>query len=406
MDRAVPALLAALVVLASAGAVVGVSPPGTTDQRAAGTVDGISANTTDVLVLESIDAATFDRADLVVTRAVDAQSGGLVESFEQHRVTEAVAQAESEDEQRVAIRNATDEVDRRTQALVEDERAAREAFVAGEMSAESYLVTLGQIHARASSIEATVQAIDDLDSVSVGDERRAQIRAELSTLQGPVRAELAAALQGDGPSKRTFVGVSTNGVTLATLDGNEYVRETVRTDNRDDDIGRLTFDEAEGRFAELYPWASENKQRISMGALGSDVYVVEYTHGHGTIHSSLDASTGEPFREEQTKSLADTPATDSQWIETGDLVVGVSDTYPGGPVRVNVTNATGAPVAADVSVNGTAVGESSDRDGVVWAISPAEEYTVTVTSEDASVEVQVDPASNDLEPVDGTLTQR
>ncbi|MFW6265508.1 MAG: DUF7096 domain-containing protein [Halanaeroarchaeum sp.] len=405
MDRAVPALLAAMVVLASAGAVVGVSPPGASDHRAAGTVDGISENTTDVLVLESIDASGFDRADLVVTRAVDAQSGSLVESFEQQRVTEAVAQADSEADEREAIRNATDEVDRRTRALVEDERTAREAFIAGELSAESYLATLGQVHARASSLEATVRAIDDLDQVSDEDERRAQIRAELSTLQGPVRAELAAALQGDGQSKRTFVGVSADGVTLATLSETEYVRETVRTDNRDDDVGRLTFDEAETRFAELYPWASANKQRISMGALGSDVYVVEYRHEHGTIDAALDASTGATFREAQTKSLDDTPATDSQWIESGDLVVGVSDTYPGGPVRVDVTNATGAPVAADVTANGTAVGETTTRDGLVWAISPAEEYTVTVTTEDTTVEVRVDPASNDLEPVDGTLTQ-
>lgn len=399
MDRAVPALLAALVVLASAGAVVGISPPGTTDREAAGTVEGISANTTDVLVLESIDASAFDRGDLVVTRAVDAQSGALVESYEQHRVTEAVAAAESPTEERAALRNATDAVDRRTQALVEDERTARADFVAGEVTAASYLATLGRIHARAAALEETVETIDALDEDSVGAERRAQLLAQLSTLQGPVRAELAASLQGEGPSKRTFVGVSGNGVTLATLSGDQYVRETVRTDNRDDAVGQLTFDDAEQRFGELYPWASENKQRISMGALGSDVYVIEYTHGHGTIEASLDASTSEVFKETQTKSLDDTPVEDTRWIDTRDLVVGVSNTYPGGPVRVNVTNATGAPMTATVSVNDTDVGSTGD-DGVVWAISPADRYSVTVTTENASVELQVDPTSDELRPVD------
>ncbi|AKH96713.1 DUF7094 domain-containing protein [Halanaeroarchaeum sulfurireducens] len=389
MDRAVHALLAALLVASSAGAVVAASPPGTTDVRATGTVDGISTNTTDVLALESIDASTFARGDLVVTGAIDVQAATLVETHDRKRVTEAVAAAETDAEHRAAIRNATDRAERRTEALLAAERTAREDYRTGETTAESYLATVGRLHARAAALEATVRAVDSLDEQSVGDERRARLRGQLMTLQGPVRAELAAALRGDGVSPRTFVGVSSNGLTLATLSDGDYVRETVRTDAQDDDPGRLSFEDAQTRFAELYPWASEHTDKYSLRELGSDVYDVEYAHTHGTIIASIDGSTGALFRESQTKSLAGIPTEETRRTEADDVVVGVSETYPGGPLRVNVTNATGEPVGAAVSVDGTAVGNTGD-DGIVWTISPAGTYPVTVTTDATTVDVRVD----------------
>lgn len=399
MDRAVPALLAALLVLSSAGAAVGLAPPGTTTPSATETVDGIDANSTNVLPLDSMEASGFDRADLVVTANLDAETGALVDTHDRNAIREAVSAAETDAEQRQAVLNATAAAERRAESLLAEERAARMAYANDEIDAESYLATLGRLHARSESLETTVEAIDAVDEQSVATERRAQVQAQLSMLQGPIRAELAAALRGDGRSQRTFVGVSENGLTLATLSGTEFVRETVRFDNRDGDIGRLNFDAAETRFGELYPWASENKRRISMGALGSDVYVVEFTHTHGTIESSLDASTATVFREVQVKSLEATPVQETRWNEAEDVVVGVSKTYPGGPVRVNVTNETGTPIPAEVSVGGAPAG-STGPSGAVWAISPAASYPVRVTTDDTTVEILVDPNRNQLRPAD------
>lgn len=403
MDRAVAALLAAMLVLASAGAAVGGVTPGTDERTAATTVEGISANTTNVLVLDSIEASTFARGDLVVTRAIDAQAESLVQQQARYRLSNALDAAATDDARRQIVLNATDWADQRTTTLLEDERTARQAYIAGDITAESYLATLGRLHDQAASVETTVETIRSADA---GNDVRAQhLQARLQTLQSPIRAQLADAVQGAGPSASTYVTASQNGVTLTMLTGDAFVREAVRTDNLDDAVGQLGFDEAEARFGDHYPWASENKQRISMGALGPDVYVVEFTHTHGTIDASLDASTGEIFREVQTKSLGSTPTEANVWSATENVTVGVSQSYPGGPLRVNVSNETGAPIAdAAVTVNGTMVG-NTDADGAVWAISPAGEYPVTVTTESASVQVMVDQSRSELRPVETTTTE-
>lgn len=403
MDRAVAVLLAALVVLASAGAAVGVGPPDADERTATTPVDGIAANTTDVLTLDTVQQSAFASGDLVVTPAVDAQTESLVQRHERYRLTNALEAAETDEARRALLQNATERADSRTTDLLEDERTAREAYMAGEISAASYLVTLGRLHDQAAALETTVVAID---SVEGSDETRTKhLQARLQTLQGPVRAHLADALQGEGPSSRIHVAAASNGVTLSMLSGDEYVREAVRTDNLDEEVGRMGFDAAETRFGELYPWASENKQRISMGALGDDVYVVELTHTHGTIDASLDASTDQVFREVQTKSLRSTPTETTVWSAAENVTVGVSQSYPGGPLRVNVSNETGAPVAdAAVSVNGTNVGTTGDE-GAVWTISPTGEYPVTVTTPNATVQILVDQSRSEIRPVETTTTE-
>ena len=390
MHRAVPALLAALLLASTAGAGFAASL-GTTDERATGTVEGLSANTTDVLRLESIETSSFARGDLVVTGAIDADAGALVEAHAREGVHEAYAAAETDRERRAVVRNATDAIERRTEALLANERTARESYLAGETTATAYVATLGRLHLRAAALETTVQMVHTLDEQSVDVERRLRLRGRLMALQGPVRAELASAIRGEGPSPRTFVGVSTNGLTLATLSDGQHIRETVRTDAWNDDPGRLSFDDAQTRFAELYPWASEHTTEFSLRALGSDVYDVEYAHTHGTIIASIDGTTGALFRETQTASLAALPVRDAKRTDAEDLSIGLSETYPGEPLRVTVTNATGEPVSATVSVDGTAVGNTGD-DGIVWTISPAGSYPVTVTTDDATVEVRVEAA--------------
>ncbi|MFB6070321.1 MAG: hypothetical protein ABEJ76_04795 [Halanaeroarchaeum sp.] len=386
MERAVPALLAALLVVASAGAVVGIAPPG--PPTATTPVDGVSGNTTDVLRLETIDASTFDRATLVVTGALDAQSSAMVNAFTRYRVRTAFEAASTPAAKRVVVRNASSWVRTRTAELLETEREARNRYVSGELSARAYLATLGRLQMQATAVERTARAVADLSSRVDADVDLARILPDLQTLQGPIREGLAAAVRGEGASDRTFVAVSTNGFVLAQMSDGIYVRETVRYDNRDAAIGQLGFDRAEQRFNELYPWASAHKDRISMGAVGPDVYVVEYTHTHGYIDAALDASTNQIFREVQRKRLAETPVVAAETTVQNNTTVAVSPTYAGGPLRVNVTNRTGAPMTVPVAVNETAVGTTGE-DGTVWAISPAGTYNVTVETPQGPIRVAV-----------------
>lgn len=397
MSRAVPVLLAAILVVASAGTVLGVSPPGTDAAAATTPVEGISANTTDVLMLDTVGASAFSQADLVVTAAIGAQSGGLADTYKRYQVQAAFDAAPTVAAKRTVLRNASDWAEAKTTDLLDTERSAREAYIAGRLTAAGYLETLGRLQVRAASVQSTVKAIDSLQSRIDADLGTDTLLARLETLQGPVRQRLAAAIQGDGSSGRTFVAVSDTGVVLSQIRGGTYVRETVRTDNRDDAIGQMGFDAAEKRFSELYPWASSHKQRISMGALGPDVYVVELTHTHGTVQAALDASTGQVFREVQTKTLAATPADPSLTTTDNNTTVSISRAYAGGPLKVTVTNETDAPLSATVTVNGTAVG-TTDSTGTLWTISPAGEFNVTAETDTARIRVLVTPTEGDVQP--------
>ncbi|MFB6134527.1 MAG: hypothetical protein ABEJ55_06025 [Halanaeroarchaeum sp.] len=389
MRRAVPVLLATLLVLASGGSGIAVAPPSGAEQEARAPIEAVSTNTTAVLTLQEIEASTFARADLVVTGALASQSTAAVAAFERHRVEQALSAARTAEADRQVIVNATDWAERQTTRLLAEERSARIAYRRGEVSASTYLATLGSIHRSAGHVEARLERLRPLATDPATIDRIDALIATLRTLQGPVRADLARAVQGSGPSDRVFVAVSETGVTLSHRTETRFVRETIRFDNRNDRVGQMAFDEAERRFAELYPWASENKQRISMGALGADVYVVEYTHTHGTVHAALDASTGLVFREVQTKSLSSMPVDWRTWAPGNETRVSISRTYAGGPLAVQVTNGTGAPLSGTVVVNGTEVG-STGPDGTLWTVSPAGEFHVRVTTPDASFEATLD----------------
>lgn len=391
MTRAVPALLATLLVLASVGPVLGVAPPTAPEQGERTPIEGVSANTTAVLTLQEIEASTFDRADLVVTDALASQSTGVTAAFERYRVDQALGAARTADADRHVISNATDWAARETNRLVETERTARIAYLDGAMSASAYLSKLGRVHQSAASVEAHLERLRSQATDPGTVDRIDALIATLQTLQGPVRADLANAVQGEGASDRVFVAAADTAVSLSVVTGDRLVRETVRLDNRDGRVGQMAFDEAEGRFGELYPWASENKQRISMGALGADVYVVDYTHTHGTVHAALDASTGHVFREVQTKSLSSMPVEWQTWSAGNDTRVAISRTYAGGPMAVEVTNETGVPLSGTVVVNGTTVG-TTGSDGTLWTVSPSGAFSVRVTTEDASFEVSLDAA--------------
>ncbi|MFB6094561.1 MAG: hypothetical protein ABEJ77_06435 [Halanaeroarchaeum sp.] len=388
MQRAVPALVGALLVVASVGASGALLAPADRPRATSVTVDAVSTNTSDVLALDGTDRAGFGRADLSVTQTLDAASSTLATDFQRHRLAAALDAANTDAERRRIVRNATAWVERETAELRATERQMRAAYRAGDRSARAYLTTLGRLHARATALERTVQAIATADVRTEGGIQH--LRARLRTFQGPVRAALAAAMRGES-SPRVFVAASASGVALSTIDDGAFVRGAVRYDNLDDAVGSMAFDEAETRFGELYPWTSAHKQRISMGAIGADVYVVEYTHSHGTLAAALDGSTGRIFREVQTKRLSSLPV-ETTVHRTGNLTIGVSRTYGGGPLRVTVGNATGAPVAdATVTVNGTTVGTTSA--GAVWTISPVGEYPIVVSTDAATVQVVVDPTS-------------
>jgi hypothetical protein len=111
------------------------------------------------------------------------------------------------------------------------------------------------------------------------------------------------------------------------------------------------------------------------------IYGIEYNHPHGTTRNDdltmyYDAGTQRVFREIQFKNVETIPI-DGPTTQTEEgLQLQVFTTRGGGPLLVNVTDAsTGNPVDATIRVNGQGVG-STMFDGRLWTVAPRDTFEV------------------------------
>lgn len=393
MHRALPVIAALLLVLAALAPAVGgqaePEPSVEGEPLALVPVVGTSSNTTRVLQLDTVQASSFEQGDLSVTNALSAQSGNTETSMWLYAAETRLDRVSESDARRAVLQNLTDNVDARVNTLEEREAAARNRYLSGAITASEYVTVLGEVNAEATYIESRLVAIDTLaDRNSQIGDRVNDLQADVVTLTGPVKDGLGRAVQGEGRTGTFFVGVSGNGVALARIDDGTYVREVIRTDARDEANGGVDLDAAQTRIAELYPWAWVNNGGVSIRSIGQDVFRFQLSHDHGSLDSLLDTSSRNVYREIQRKSLDGLPTRVDHSTSLNNTTLLVSDTYAGGPLKVQVLNGTGAPLTATVAVNGTDLGQT-DSDGTVWALSPAGTYNVTATNGDVELQVQV-----------------
>jgi hypothetical protein len=393
MSRVRPVLAALLLVVASAAVTLaaggGLTAP---VEPADDPVVGVSENTTRVLLLTGANAAQFQSPNATVTDSLDAGYDDFGASLRLERVGNRLAAAEDTKAKRAILHNATAWAEEQVAALRERERNVRAAFAAGDISAEAYVTQLGVIQAEAESLrqylgwptsEGTLyeHAIID-DQVRT---RISHLRAQLATLQGPVRERVAEVVTGDRDSVRVHVTVG-NGVMLSTIDG-QYVRETVRPTFLDSNATNEVPD-VQSLVEELYPWIRNTSGLPSTTLLRGYALQWSVDHTHGRLVAYVDSTTGRVYVERQWTSLAQLSPEAEATASANNTTMLVSRTYTGGPVQVRVENQTGAPVDATVSLNGTEVG-STGFDGEVWTISPAGEYSVTATTGNTTLEVNV-----------------
>ncbi|MFB6153530.1 MAG: hypothetical protein ABEJ27_04685 [Halodesulfurarchaeum sp.] len=390
MTRPLPAVTLVLLLLLSGLAVAEASPHAEAQRQVQNvTAEGISANTTDVLVLDTIRASGFARADLVVTRSLSAQANALRSRLARYTIQRRYQQAPTAGAKRRVLRNATDRVAAIKTRLIDREDEARRQYIAGSISAKTYLEVLGQVDIRARQLLSTLSAIESVAPRGSAVARRVgSIRADLQGLQGPIRKRLAAAVHGEGASARTYVAVSDSGVVLAQLRDGSFARGAYRADYRDTLVGSPDLGTAQARLAEIYPWAWNTSGGVRINSIGLDVLEFEKTFGHGSLTGLLDTSSGMIYREYQVKTLASLPSVTASTTTVNNTTLAVSRTYAGGPIRVRVTNATGAPRAARVLINGTLVG-ATGGDGVVWGISPYGTFNVTAVRGDLELRLRV-----------------
>jgi len=356
------------------------------------------------------------RSSRIQTVTLDASGGAAVDDarlearYLDANVRQAYADAPNETAARAAIRRGAERLDDRIDRLVERERRARERYNAGEWGARTYLRELAVVDASARQLQGTVEQLYSFNRAvesPVDPARFARLKLKLLTLQGPVRAEVAAAMTGgESAAARVFVASSETGTVLSTIDEDGvdtgYVREAYL--GRDLTTGDATrtnvssIDAARERFLSLYPWATSFDQ-YNIGLLtdapyylNAGVYALGVNHPQGTnrrfdLEAYLDADTGTVFREYQYLGVDTVRTRPAGTSESAGLRVTVEGTYVGGPMRVRATDpATGDPVEATVSVDGERIG-ATGSDGVAAALVPNETFTVTVTSDERTVTV-------------------
>lgn len=342
-----------------------------------------------------VQRAGFGTGGIDVAGALAIRTDGLHSRFSALAVEEQLEAAETPTARRAVVRDAARTVETRIDRLEARQRAGIRGYVNGTLSARAFLREMARIDARAGQIRSAIRHIEahtpaatiDGEDVSTWARNR---RLQLAPLEGPVRDRLARTIRGNAGPVQVYAETSSDGVVLAMIAGDRYVREAFLGAARAGTEGFESFAAAERRVrTELYPWAwSHSSGPDAAGSEDVGIYRFTLFHEHGELTAYLDKGSGEVFREAQAKYLANVPVTGAAARVNGTLQLRVNHTHQGGPIEVTVVrNATGAPVDAAVAVDGVPVGRTG-ADGRLWTIAPrTARITVTATGGGESVSV-------------------
>lgn len=400
MERSTPIVTAACLLLVVAAVTIpaGVGSSDTTSARPVfdATPPSPTPNTTARLVIPRY-RVTQERYEVVrVGMANTLQSGADGARLQQDltAIERAFESAETVDEKRGEIDRGLIRLENRAQVLEDAERAAIHDYSEGNISAAVLVNRLARIHSQAERIKRGLELLERLSAridVDVFSSRIRDVDGQVSTLQGPVRERVARVRSGEVPPTRVHVTASDEGVVLAMLSSDRYVREASNWRQRNASAEpELDFGDIGQRVEELYPWVAE--QSGSRGTLwrGRGVWRFRSTHPQGTLTAYVDAATEDVFREKQHLKVDEMPTTETIGRNGDDLRVTLRRTYVGGPMEVFVERtATDTTVSATVTVGGLSLG-TSGPDGVVRVIEPRPPYAVNATVGNSSIEFTVE----------------
>ena len=362
-----------------------------------------TAGMTNVLWIptEMIDRSGVDRqhADLgpAARFDTDATTDRLVT-----RTIERELDASTDADRRIRLNEEVDAVAAGVDRLETREQVATREFGTGQTTATEYVTELAAIHLAADRLRNRAEMLEEqaavLDSSPVSTDRFRRIEYDLRMLEGPVRAHAADILRGATPPNRVLVETGDESLTLAAVDGDQYLREVQRRGLRGETSGEVSADRAIEIIQTEYPILWDRGTSWSSDGPGSVVMVgVEFSGGE--LRSFIDGPTERRFIEHQRLPLSMVATGETTTKQQDGLNVTADQTYAGGPLRLTVTDAaTGEPVDATVTV-GQNGGESqrvgtTDEAGTLWLLSPRGPFTITVLGEDtdaAFVDVTTPP---------------
>lgn len=303
-------------------------------------------------------------------------------------VVDRIENAETSTERQRLILAALSRVERDEVSLHSRQAAAFQAHASGNISDRELLDELVRISATAREYDRRLEEVDALAEETDGfssPTRLDELQVALQVYSGPVRDRALATARGEVSAAEIHVESTDDSVTLATIIDGEYVRETFRNDRWDRGGGEISNDEAINVTTAAYPETAALREPDAFGA--GSVQRITIPHEYGVLRAFVSGGTEQVFVEHQRIDLDAFPDTERA-SETGDgFNVTVERSYVGGPVTVTVLDEETGEPAPDVTVtksvgdgDSRAIG-TTDADGVVRTLSPAEPYRITVVDE-------------------------
>lgn len=321
---------------------------------------------------------------------------------EQYTLVDSEFDAASNDEREQMVSTAVDQIEDQTDVIEERERDAVRGHADGEISDTELIHTLLRNYHES---QVLYDALDELDgertdAIPGYALSRQQVRADETVLelqQTSLRSLLDQASQSSDADGSLDVQIQTaeDGYSISAIDGDTYVTETTRFDNRDADgenqFGDASHSDMIDRTTELYPWAADQSGLSFNEAGNQNLYVTTIEYDQNRLQVYLDGATNEITRESQELTLESLPEEHNESWENDDLEVTLTETPVNGPAELTVTDSvSGDPVSATIEVDGTEVGETDD-DGTMWFLPPGDEYELTAETDSREITETVSP---------------
>ena len=377
------------------------------------TVEGGDGGVINTLAVPTDDIERSDlrrqHADLGPAAGFDA--GVTTDRLVTHAIVAELDAAANDDERLDRIDSELSELETEVIDLEDDQQETIQEFSDGTLEPRELVESLATIHLKAATYRERMNTLeayaDEIDDDALSDGRLQRIEYDLRMLESPVRGHAVEVLRGEQPANRIMIETGNDEIALAAIDDDgTYIREVNRQGLRGSGTATLTPDQPEEITEQQYPVLWERSTSWSSDGTGS-VFRMSVNYPGGELRTFIDGVSEQTFIEHKRVPLTGINTGETTTKVQDGLNVTVDQTYAGGPFRVTVTDAdTGEPVAATVTVaqdnqESQSVG-TADEDGVVWAVSPREPFTITILGEEtAAAFVDIDPPS----PESATATE-
>ncbi len=365
---------------------------------------GISTNgnTSAVMTLGTAPARTaFDSPSLSLGSSLSMDRKEFETQFDANVLDRQVRSAATVEKRKQILNRYRYRIENRIISLKATEQQATREFSNGTISRSEYLRTLGYIDSKAHQTRRAIDTLEQQASRTQFGFYARSLKTKMVELEGPVRDRIRKSMQGKTDPTRIHVSTTANGVVLSMVTNGQYVREVHRMDNRDPSVSsQISIDEAYRNVVNpRFPWATIEENRLSEAKRrypSLNVLRFRYTHPHGDLTAYVDRGTEKIYHTVQYKQLTgQTPLPTGPSVSntSNNVTITADRTYAGGPLRVKLTNATGDPVQGDVTVNGERIGQTNSE-GLLWTLSPAEQFEVSATYDFHRVNVTTTPVKS------------